>query len=70
MSRKIERIFLTAKETQAFLNVGHSKLYRLMKQGLASHKIGGKRVFLKEDIAQWIKEHRVEPLNEKKDNLN
>jgi len=28
-----------------------------MKEGLPSHKIGKKRVFLKEDLVRWIKEH-------------
>ena len=53
----IEPIFYTFRETQEFLRVSHETLYRLMKQGLPSHKIGGKRVFLKEDLIQWIKEH-------------
>jgi hypothetical protein len=32
-------------------------VYKLMKQGLPSHKIGRKRVSLKEDLIRWIKEH-------------
>lgn len=55
--KKIERIFYTFREAQEFLNISHETLYRLMKQGLPSHKIGRKRVFLKEDLIQWIKEH-------------
>lgn len=55
--RKIERIFYTFQEAQEFLNISHQTLYELMKQGLASHKIGRKRVFLKEDLIRWIKEH-------------
>ncbi len=54
---KIERIFYTFQEAQEFLNVSHQTLYELMKQGLPSHKIGRKRVFLKEDLIRWIKEH-------------
>ncbi len=54
---KIERIFFTFTEAQEFLNISHDTLYKLMKQGLSSHKIGRKRVFLKEDLIQWIKEH-------------
>ena len=30
---------------------------KLMKQGLPSHKIGRKRVFLIDDLIRWIKEH-------------
>ena len=55
--RNIERIFFTFAEAQDFLGVSHQTLYKLMKEGLPSHKIGTKRVFLKEDIVQWIKQH-------------
>ena len=53
----VERIFYTFAETQEFLGVSHQTVYKLMKEGLPSHKIGKKRVFLKEDLVQWIKEH-------------
>ena len=55
--KKIERIFYTFTEAQEFLNISHQTLYELMKQGLPSHKIGRKRVFLKEDLIRWIMEH-------------
>jgi excisionase family DNA binding protein len=54
---KVERIFLTFQEAQDFLGVSHQTLYKLMSQGLPSHKIGKKRVFFKEDLIKWIKEH-------------
>ena len=53
----IERIFFTFTEAQEFLGVSHQTIYKLMKEGLPSHKIGKKRVFLKEDLIKWIKEH-------------
>ena len=53
----VRRIFLPFQEAQEFLGVSHQTIYRLMKQGLASHKIGKKRVFLKEELIQWIKDH-------------
>ena len=56
-NESVERIFFTFAEAQEFLGVSHQTLYKLMKEGLPSHKIGRKRVFLKEDIIQWIKEH-------------
>jgi len=56
-TESVERIFFTFAEAQEFLGVSHQTLYKLMKEGLPSHKIGRKRVFLKEDIVQWIKEH-------------
>jgi excisionase family DNA binding protein len=54
---KVERIFLTFQEAQDFLGVSHQTLYKLMSQGLPSHKIGKKRVFFKEDLIKWIEEH-------------
>jgi len=54
---KVERIFFTFAEAQDFLGVSHQTLYKLMNEGLPSHKIGKKRVFLKEDILKWIKQH-------------
>ncbi len=56
-ARGVERIFLTFQETQEFLGVSHQTLYKLMQQGLQSHKIGKKRVFLKDDLIRWIKDH-------------
>ena len=53
-----KRIFMTFQEAQEFLKVSHQTIYRLIeKQNLPSHKIGKKRVFLKEELANWIKEH-------------
>ena len=56
-SKKIERIFYTFQEAQEFLNVSHQTIYELMKQGLPSHKVGRKRVFLIKDLIRWIEEH-------------
>ncbi len=53
----VERVHLTFQEAQEFLGVSHQTLYKLMRQGLASHKIGKKRVFLKDELIQWIKTH-------------
>jgi excisionase family DNA binding protein len=56
-NQDIERIFFTFSEAQEFLGVSHQTIYKLMKKGLPSHKIANKRVFLKEDLIKWIKEH-------------
>jgi excisionase family DNA binding protein len=55
--KNLDRAFLTFQETQGFLEVSHQTLYKLMKEGLPSHKIGKKRVFLKDELMQWIKDH-------------
>lgn len=54
---KIKRIFYTYQEAQEFLNVSHETLRQLMKQGLPSHNVGRKRVFLIKDLVKWIEEH-------------
>jgi len=56
-AQNIERIFFTFQEAQEFLGISHQTLYKLMGEGLSSHKIGRRRVFLKEDLIRWIKEH-------------
>jgi len=53
----VEHIFYTFQEAQEFLGISHQTLYNLMKKGLPSHKIGSKRVFLKEDLIRWIRDH-------------
>jgi excisionase family DNA binding protein len=55
--KEVERIFFTFAEAQEYLGVSHQTIYKLMKGGLPSHKISNKRVFLKEDLEKWIKEH-------------
>lgn len=57
LEKEIERIFFSFAETQEFLGVSHQTIYKLIKEGLPSHKIGNKRVFLKKDLETWIKEH-------------
>ncbi|MBN1690378.1 MAG: helix-turn-helix domain-containing protein [Dehalococcoidia bacterium] len=52
-----QSIFFTFTEAQEFLGVSHQTIYKLMDEGLLSHNIGKKRVFLKEDLIKWIKEH-------------
>ena len=56
-SGNIERIFFTFTEVQEFPGVSHQTVYKQMKEGLESHKVGKKRVFLKEDLVKWIMEH-------------
>ncbi|WP_375340881.1 helix-turn-helix domain-containing protein [Candidatus Dehalogenimonas loeffleri] len=55
--KELDRVYLTFTEAQRCLGVSHDTMYKLMKQGLPSHKIGRKRVFLQEELIQWIKEH-------------
>jgi excisionase family DNA binding protein len=55
--KEVERELFTFSEAQEFLRISHQTLYKLMKEGLPSHKLGNKRVFLKEDLLKWVREH-------------
>lgn len=55
--KEVESVLYTFAEAQEFLRVSHQTIYNLMKEGLPSHKIGNKRMFLKEDLLKWIKDH-------------
>ena len=50
-----ERILYTFKEATDHLAVSRYTLRKLMKSGLPSHRIGRKVVFLKGDVADWLK---------------
>lgn len=56
-NKEVERILFTFSEAQELLRVSHQTIYKLMNEGLPSHKIGMKRMFLKEDLIKWINEH-------------
>lgn len=55
--KEIERVLFTFSEAQEFLRVSHQTLYKLMNEGLSSHKIANRRMFLKEDLLRWIRDH-------------
>lgn len=55
--KEVEREIFTFAEAQEFLRVSHQTLYKLIDEGLPSHKVRNKRVFLKEDLIKWVKEH-------------
>lgn len=55
--KEVERELFTFAETQEFLRVSHQTLYKLINEGLPSHKIGTKRMFLKEDLLKWVNDH-------------
>jgi excisionase family DNA binding protein len=55
--KEVEREIFTFAEAQEFLRVSHQTIYKLIKEGLPSHKVGSKRVFLKEDLLNWVRVH-------------
>ena len=55
----METEFLTLKEAAKFLRITAATLNRVMREGkLPSYKIGGRRLFDKTELIDWVKDHR------------
>lgn len=55
----MESEFLTLKEAAKFLKIGVATLNRFLREeGVPSYKIGGRRLFDKTEIIEWVKSHR------------
>ena len=75
-NQNIGRIFFTFAEAQDFLGISHQTLYKLMAEGLPSHKIGKKRVFFERGAhsvdkrtlthIQRFRENKIAPRAEEK----
>lgn len=51
--------YLTVKETSEFLRISVSTLSRLIRQnGIPSRKIGHRRLFDRDDLAEWMRAYR------------
>ena len=48
------RLLVDARQAAAMLNISTRMLYDLLKQGLPSVKIRGRRLFRPESLAAWI----------------
>jgi len=55
----VETEFLTLREAASFLKISVSTLNRVMREGnMPSYKIGGRRLFDKTELIEWVKKHR------------
>ncbi len=55
----MEKKYISIKEVSKLINLGVGAIYNLIKAGkMPSYKVGGKRLFDKEEILEWMKEHR------------
>ncbi|WP_080716331.1 helix-turn-helix domain-containing protein [Dehalococcoides mccartyi] len=43
------------------MGISHQTIYNLIKKGLPSYKLGSKRVFIKEDLMNWVKSQKSTP---------
>lgn len=57
--QEAEKVFLTSKELQEFLNIKHSTMHRLINQGkLKPKRLGRKLLFDKSEVIETVKRNR------------
>lgn len=56
----MEKRFLSIREASQFLGISKATLHRLINSNNPppSYKIGGKRVFDKDELVDWVKSHK------------
>lgn len=58
-SQEAEKVFLTSRELQEFLNIGHSTMHRYINEGkLRPKRLGRKLLFDKSEVIETVKRHR------------
>ena len=58
-SDKPEKVFLTSKELQAFLNIKHSTMHRYINEGkLKPKRLGRKLLFDISEVIETVKRHK------------
>jgi excisionase family DNA binding protein len=45
-------------EVAEFLGISRQSIYRLLSQGMPRYKLGGRRIFDREELIDWVKGHR------------
>lgn len=51
-----KKIYLTVKEACDLIRTSRTTLHRMIREGMVpSYKIGGKRLFHRKELIQWVK---------------
>jgi excisionase family DNA binding protein len=62
--------FLTINEASRFLKISASTFNRLFrKENIPSYKIGGRRLFEKTELVEWVKQHKSQATTKRRMNL-
>jgi len=52
----VEKTYLTVKEACDLIRTSRTTLHRMIRKGMVpSYKIGGKRLFHRKELIQWVK---------------
>ena len=54
----MEKKFLSMAEVTEFLGISRQSIYRLLSQGMPRYKLGGRRIFDRDELIKWVKSHR------------
>jgi len=56
---ELEKRFLSPAAAAAFLSLSRPTIERMVRRNeIPSYKIGGRRLFDKEELVEWVKSHR------------
>jgi len=54
-----EKVYLTVKEACELIRTSRVTLHRMIRRGIVpSYKIGGKRLFNRKELIQWVKSQK------------
>ena len=54
-----EKVYLTVKEACELIRTSRVTLHRMIRRGMVpSYKIGGKRLFNRKELIQWVKSQK------------
>ena len=54
-----EKVYLTVKEACELIRTSRVTLHRMIRKGMVpSYKIGGKRLFNRKELIQWVKSQK------------
>jgi excisionase family DNA binding protein len=51
----MEKKFLSMAEVTEFLGISRQTIYRLLSLGMPCYKLGGRRIFDREELVAWVK---------------
>lgn len=51
----MEKKFISMAEVTEFLGISRQSIYRLLSLGMPCYKLGGRRIFDREELVAWIK---------------
>lgn len=61
----MEKKFISFNEVMEFLGMGRQTIYNLLVRGMPSYKLGGRRIFDRDELIEWVKSHKNDRMKRK-----